>query len=146
MKRKKIDTFKRHFRIYFKNNHPAYIVDEEGNLYVFHRVTHSKTSGGKLNWEKKLNPLKGSNKPMRIVKKQEKDAKARFSMFELELKDGVDISYPDIKIVGVTQTKQDYNNQGRAWVPSDTGSHHTSKYQYKSININKTKKKKKNKV
>ena len=42
--------FKRHFRIYFKNNHPAYIVDEEGNLYVFHRVTHSKTSGGKKNW------------------------------------------------------------------------------------------------
>ena len=36
-KRKK--TFVRHFRIYFRNNHPAYIVDEEGNLYVFHRVT-----------------------------------------------------------------------------------------------------------
>ena len=45
-------TFVRHFRIYFKNNHPAYIVDEEGNMYVFHKATHSKTSGGKANWKK----------------------------------------------------------------------------------------------
>ena len=50
-------TFVRHFRIYFKNNHPAYTVDEEGNLYAFYRVTHSKTSGGKKNWEKE-NPFK----------------------------------------------------------------------------------------
>ena len=42
--------FKRHFRIYFKNNHPAYIVDEEGDEYVFHRTTESITSGGKKNW------------------------------------------------------------------------------------------------
>lgn len=95
-------TFIRHFRIYFKNNHPAYIVDEEGNLYVFHRVTHSKTSGGKKNWEKKPNPIKGDNKPMRIVKKQEKDSKNRFSYFEIDLKDGVDISYPDIKVIKKT--------------------------------------------
>lgn len=95
-------TFIRHFRIYFKNNHPAYIVDEEGNLYVFHRVTHSKTSGGKKNWEKKPNPIKGDNKPMRIVKKQEKDSKRRFSYFEIDLKDGVDISYPDIKVIKKT--------------------------------------------
>ena len=95
-------TFIRHFRIYFKNNHPAYIVDEEGNLYVFHRVTHSKTSGGKKNWEKRPNPIKGDNKPMRIVKKQEKDSKNRFSYFEIDLTDGVDISYPDIKVIKKT--------------------------------------------
>ena len=41
--------FRRHFRIYFKNRHPAYIVDEEGNVYVFHRMTHSKSSGGRPN-------------------------------------------------------------------------------------------------
>ena len=94
-----MNKFRRHFRVYFKNNHPAYIVDEEGNLYVFHRVTHSKTSGGKTNWEKPNNPIKGETKPMRIVKRQEKDAKARFSYFEIDLKKGVDISYPEIKVL-----------------------------------------------
>lgn len=91
-------SFKRHFRIYFKNNHPAYIVDEEGNMFVFHRVTHSKTSGGKKNWKKKRNPIKGDSKPLNIVKKEERDRKGRFSLFEIELKNGVDISYPDIKL------------------------------------------------
>lgn len=57
-KQKKNKLFRRHFRIYLKNNHPAYIVDEEGNIYVFHRITHSKTSGGKKNWEKSLILLK----------------------------------------------------------------------------------------
>ena len=90
--------FRRHFRIYLKNNHPAYIVDEEGNIFVFHRVTHSKTSGGKNNWEKQFNPIKGHNKPMNIVKKEEKDRKTRFSLFEIELKKGADISYPEIKL------------------------------------------------
>ena len=67
--------FQRHFRIYFKNNHPAYIVDEEGNMYVFHRVTHSKTSGGKKNILKN-NPLKNSNNSaMYIVKKEQRDKK-----------------------------------------------------------------------
>lgn len=90
--------FRRHFRIYFRNNHPAYIVDEEGNIFVFHRVTHSKTSGGKKNWKMNVNPIKGDNKAMNIVKKEERDNKARFSLFEIELKDGVDVSYPDIKL------------------------------------------------
>ena len=90
--------FKRHFRIYFRNNHPAYIVDEEGNIFVFHRVTHSKTSGGRKNWKIKNNPIKGDNKPMHIVKKEERDEKARFSLFEIELKNGVDVSYPNIKL------------------------------------------------
>ena len=91
--------FKRHFRIYFKNNHPAYIVDEDGNLYLFHRVTHSKTSGGKKNWKMKRNPIKGDNRPINIVKRQEKDKKSRFSLFEIDLKDGIDISYPEIKVI-----------------------------------------------
>ena len=92
-------SFRRHFRIYFKNNHPAYIVDEEGNMYVFHRVTHSKTSGGRKNWRIKPNPIKGDNKTMNIVKKEERDKKARFSLFEIELKDGVDVSYPEIQLM-----------------------------------------------
>ena len=92
--------FIRHFRIYFRNNHPAYIIDEEGNEYIFHRVTHSKTSGGKKNW-KKDNPLvSGGNRPMYIVKQEQKDAKTRFGMFKLRIKPGIDISYPDIKKAG----------------------------------------------
>ena len=95
----KTKGFRRHFRIYFKNNHPAYIVDEDGNMYVFHRVTHSKTSGGKKNWEKRINPIKGDHRPMMIIKKQEEDKKARFSKFEIELKGGVDVTYPEIKVM-----------------------------------------------
>lgn len=71
--------FKRHFRIYLVNNHPAYIVDEEGNKYVFHRVTSSKTSGGKKNWEIYPNPDKRKKAPMYIVKREEKDLRNRFS-------------------------------------------------------------------
>ena len=66
-------------------------------MFVFHRVTHSKTSGGKKNREKMPNPIKGDDKPMNIVKKEERDKKARFSLFEIELKNGIDVSYPDIK-------------------------------------------------
>ena len=36
---------------------------------------------------------------MRIVKKQEKDSKACFSYFEIDLKDGVDVSYPEIRVM-----------------------------------------------
>ena len=96
-------NFKRHFRIYFKNNHPAYIVDEEGNLYIFHRVTHSKTSGSKKNWEIENNPIKGHYEPMYIVKQEQKDAKSRFSVFEINLKNGVDVSFPEIKKAGNLQ-------------------------------------------
>ena len=97
-------TFVRHFRIYFKNNHPAYIVDEEGNKYVFHRVTHSQTSGGKKNWKKENPLLSGGDRPMYIVKKEMRDKKNRFSPYELTLKPGADISYPDIKKAGGSQT------------------------------------------
>ena len=61
--KKQIKPFRRHFRLYFKNNHPAFIIDEEGNMYVFHRMTHSKTSGGKKNLPFD-NPLK-KNKEIR---------------------------------------------------------------------------------
>ena len=36
---------------------------------------------------------------MRLVKKQEKDSKARFSYFEIDLKDGVDVSYLEIRVM-----------------------------------------------
>ena len=68
---KQVNVFERHFRIYFKNGHPAYIVDEEGNLYVFHRVTHSKTSGGRKNWKKENPLIVGGEKTTYIVKKEE---------------------------------------------------------------------------
>lgn len=116
--KKRCKEFKRHFRIYLKNNHPAYIVDEEGNVYVFHRVTHSKTSGGRKNWEYKPNPIKGHNETMFIVKQEKRDFKGRFSLFEIELKDGVDVSYPEIKKVGRTQN---HHNDERATITSDTG-------------------------
>ena len=109
--------FKRHFRIYLKNNHPAYIVDEEGNVYVFHRVTHSKTSGGKKNWKIDNNPIKGHSEPMYIVKQEKRDFKGRFSLFEIELKNGIDVSYPNIKKAGRTQTHLD---DDRATITSST--------------------------
>ena len=100
-------TFRRHFRIYLKNNHPAYIVDEEGNVYVFHRVTHSKTSGGRKNWKIEDNPIKGHKELMYIVKQEKRDIKGRFSLFEIELKNGIDVSYPNIKKAGRTQNHQE---------------------------------------
>ena len=109
--------FRRHFRIYFKNNHPAYIVDEEGNTYVFHRVTHSKTSEGRQNWKIKQNPIKGYGGPIYIVKQEKRDLKGRFSLFEIELKNGVDVSYPEIKKAGRTQMHQD---DDRATITSST--------------------------
>ena len=95
--------FRKHFRIYFRNGHPAYIVDEDWNTYVFHRVTHSKTSGGRNN-VKIDNPLiKGGDQATYIVKRQEKDKKGRFSLFELELKPGVDANNLLIKKAGGSQ-------------------------------------------
>ena len=114
-KKKRKPTFKRHFRVYLKNNHPAYIVDEEGNMYVFHRVTHSKTSGGRHNWKIIENPIKGHYEPMYIVKQEKRDLKGRFSLFEIELKNGMDVSYPDIKKAGRTQT---HSGNSRATITS----------------------------
>ena len=102
--------FERHFRIYFRNGHPAYIVDEEGNKYIFHRVTHSKTSGGKKNWKKKNPLVSGGNRPMYIVKQEQRDSKNRFSSRKLDVRTNVDISYPDIKKAGDLQTSNSRNN------------------------------------
>lgn len=112
---RKKKSFVRHFRIYFKNNHPAYIVDEEGNKYIFHRVTHSKTSGGRKNWKILNNPIRGHNEPMYIVKQEKRDFKGRFSLFEIELKNGVDVSFPSIKKAGRTQ---EHHNDDRATITS----------------------------
>ena len=48
---------------------------------------------------------------------ERRDLKGRFSLFEIELKDGVDVSYPDIKKAGRTQMHQDDN---RATTTSST--------------------------
>ncbi len=119
-----IVKYRRHFRIYFKNNHPAYIVGEDGDMYIFHRVTHSKSSGGKKTWEK-VNPIDdGDPRKIHIVKKEEKDSKGRFSLFRIRLKKNADVSYPEIKragqssqYTGAAQTKHGYLI-GRAWIPS----------------------------
>ena len=75
---KKSGNYYRHFRLYFKSNHPAYIIDEEGNEYVFHRVTSSEKSGHKKNWKIDPNPDKSKSTPMYIVKVEQKDDKKRF--------------------------------------------------------------------
>ena len=99
----KKDIFDKHFRIYFKNGHPAYIVDEEGNMYIFHRVTHSKTSGGRKNFEIENPLVNGGERATYLVKRAEKDKKGRFSLFELELKPGVDANNLKIKNAGGSQ-------------------------------------------
>ena len=76
MKKKK--PFERHFRLYLKSNHPAYIVDEEGNKYVFHRVTSSEKSGHKKNWKVYPNPDISRVTPMYIVKAEQIDDKKHF--------------------------------------------------------------------
>lgn len=122
---KQIKQFRRHFRLYFKNNHPAFIIDEEGNMYVFHRMTHSKTSGGKKNLPFDNPLLLGGDEQIFIVKKEQRDKKTKFSAFELKLKPNIDLSYIDIKKVGTTQDDIELN-QRRAKTSSDTGSHHTN--------------------
>ena len=89
--------FKRHFRIYLVNNHPAYIVDEEGNRYVFHRMTKSKTSGGKKNWKLNPNPIDGCYFTCYMIKKEEIANKRRFSKEKLKTKKGIDPSFSWIK-------------------------------------------------
>ena len=89
--------FKRHFRIYLVNNHPAYIVDEEGKEYVFHRMTKSKSSGGKNNWKIEPNPIKDCYFTCYMIKKEETANKRRFSKEKLKTKKGIDPSFPWIK-------------------------------------------------
>ena len=90
-------NFKRHFRVYLVNNHPAYIVDEEGKEYVFHRMTKSKTSGGKRNWKLEDNPIKDCYFTCYMIKKEQKASKRKFSKEKLKVKKGVDLSMPWIK-------------------------------------------------
>ena len=87
-------NFKRYFRVYLVNNHPAYIVDEEGNKYVFHRMTSSKTSGGKKNWKISPNPVENCYFTCYMIKKEQRANKGRFSKHIMKTKKGVDISYP----------------------------------------------------
>ena len=69
---------------------------------------------------------------MRIVKQEERDNKARFSLFEIELKPGVDISYPEIKKARRVQTRHE-SNHGRTTI--------TSSKNIKSNNYRKNKEK-----
>ena len=71
-------TFEKHFRIYLVSGHPAYIVDEEGNYYYFHRVTSSPKSGHHKNLKIDPNPDPNRQTPMYIVKAEQKDKKKRF--------------------------------------------------------------------
>ena len=127
-------SFRRHFRIYFKNNHPAYIIDEEGNMYVFHRMTHSKTSGGRDNIPFDNPLLRGGDGKIYVVKKEQRDKKSKFSVFELELKPNVDISYPEIKKVGDTsdtRSHQTINSRSRYESSTDIKSKRRKKHKYK---------------
>ena len=108
-----MEQFKRHFRVYFVNNHPAYIVDEEGNEYVFHRVTHSKTSGGRKNWPKQNPLVRDDSEVLYIVRKEQRDLKNRFSPFELEIRTNFDISYPEIKKASDVTASNTGNHQAK---------------------------------
>ena len=77
-KEKLYESFERHFRIYLVSGHPAYIIDEEGENYFFHRVTSSPKSGHHKNWKVDPNPDPKRKKPMYIVKMEQKDKKKRF--------------------------------------------------------------------
>ena len=68
-----------HFRKYFKSNHPALILKEEGEDYHFRRVTSSEYSGHHKNEKVEPNPDKTRTTPMYIVKNKQKDKKKRFS-------------------------------------------------------------------
>ena len=88
--------FKRHFRIYLVNNHPAYIVGESGKKYIFHRVSHSKKISGKKTFQIKNNPIVNSRGVMHIAKNKQIDDKKKFSRSKLKIKKGIKINYPFI--------------------------------------------------
>ena len=83
-----MSKFKKHFRIYLVSKHPAYIIDEEGDYYYFHRVTSSPKSGHHKNWKIEPNPDPNRKTPMYIIKMEQKDKKGRFGKklkFEIDL-------------------------------------------------------------
>lgn len=90
---KAMKKFKRHFRIYLRNKHPAYITDEVNNSFLFHKVSHSKRISGKNTFKIDDNPIVGDYRPMYIAKNRQQDKKNRFSKEKLKTKTGVDISY-----------------------------------------------------
>ena len=63
-------------------------------------MTHSKTSGHRNNIGVDNPLIKGGDKVTYIVKREEKDNKGRFSLFELEAKPNVDIDNLIIKKAG----------------------------------------------
>ena len=68
-----------HFRRYNKSGHPALILDEENDDYLFRRVTSSEKSGHHKNEKVFPNPDKRRSSPMYIVKNRQKDKKKFFS-------------------------------------------------------------------
>ena len=70
--------FEKHFRYYFKSNHPVYIIGEKDDCYIFHRITSSPKSGHHRNWKVFPNPDKKRTTPMYIVKVEQIDKKKRF--------------------------------------------------------------------
>lgn len=88
-----MSKFKRHFRIYLVNNHPAYIVGENGDYYVFHRSSHKNKISNKATFEIKKNPIVGDLRPMYIAKRRQTERKGRFSKNKLPIKKGVNINY-----------------------------------------------------
>ena len=105
-------NFKRHLRIYLKNNHPAYIVDENADDYVFHRTSHNKRISGKKTFEIKNNPIRNNYLPMFIAKNKQIDKKNKFSILELKIKKGIDISYPFIDSELNKKTPAGQTNKG----------------------------------
>lgn len=82
MKKKNKKGYEKHFRKYFKSNHPALIVDEDKTTYDFHRVTSSEFSGRHRNIKVYPNPDKTRKTPMFIVKQKQNDKKERFSKWK----------------------------------------------------------------
>ena len=68
-----------HFRRYKKSGHPALILDEEKDNYLFRRVTSSEKSGHHKNEKVFPNPDKRRTTPMYIVKNRQIDKKKFFS-------------------------------------------------------------------
>ena len=75
-----------HFRHYKKSGHPALILDEEKDDYLFRRVTSSEKSGHHKNEKVFPNPDKRKSTPMYIVKNRQKDKKTKFSSWKYSWK------------------------------------------------------------
>ena len=138
------NKFVKHFRIYFKNGHPAYIVNEDGNKFVFHRLTHSKTSGHRNNIQIENPLVKGGDKATYIVRREERDNKGRFSLFELEIKPGIDVDDLLIKKAGGSQPIGTNNLTTSIDDGKSKTLTHKSRSSSKSIKPKRTRKGKKN--